>query len=172
MIFEISLQPNKEQIKGKFINNVLKSSLPGALAVLFFHLIIYFIGAGKLEIFNFISGIWLNEEGNILLYSPSNDIYITITLIITTGIALAVLYRTCKPFDPLRGIVFGVSAIATFTFVALGLHGNEFVNGFLNLTHLDASMLLFTITCLLLINWMLALADKLLDLMGKIKISE
>ena len=182
----ISLQPNKEQVQGKFIANVLKASLPGSLAVLFFHLIMFGIGnitdetKGSIIIPKIRELLWRTItplEGepylvNILKYNPNNTTYITITLIVTIGITLAVLYRTCKPFDSLRVFVFTFASLATIVFILLGLRQNEFVNKFLNLEELDAQMLLFTATCLLIINPLLVLTDRLLALISKIKVSE
>ena len=161
----ISLQPNKERVQGHFIQNVIKSSLPGALTVLFFHI-----------------GVWLLTKRMDIAVFPSfkaigdnPELYHSVLLIITVVIIWAVLLRMCKPFNWLKGILFAFVSVVTF--LCLSFSHEPFLNfgpiqigEMLGLVPLEEIPLLFVITCLLLINAIFGLIDKLLLRLSKVKL--
>lgn len=83
--FFLALEPNNKQVKGRFLWNILKAALPGALVVMINSLIVFaFAGAlnmGKTEIS-------------------------TIIVITATVTSLTVLYRVSTPFNKMRRILF------------------------------------------------------------------
>ncbi len=76
--FCLSLQPNKSRIEGKFLLNVIRKSLPGALTVAIQVFITYFV-AEKI-------GLRVDDVK-------------TIIVITTTATCMMVLYLACKPFS-------------------------------------------------------------------------
>lgn len=94
--FVLALEPNLKRIEGKFLSNVLKSALPGALTIIILSVIVY------------------------ILQSPLNmgtDEMKTIITISTTFTCLMVLYRACNPFTSVRRILFGTMFIATLVMI-------------------------------------------------------
>lgn len=151
----ISLQPNKEKVKGKFILNVLKAALPGALTILLFNVAIWLIAFSGNPV---ISGL------------DDMNIYTTIVLIVSIFVCLAVLFRMCKPFNVLRTIIFAFSAIVCVVFIALS-NQVELFNSFLKIVWpLDTAQILFLIICLLLINPMLNFSQKILSGFSNVKL--
>lgn len=83
--FVLAIEPNNSVIKGKFLINVFKDALPGALVVITNIIIVYsFSGSLKL----------------------SNETVSTIIVLSTTITCMMVLFRVCKPFNFLRGLLF------------------------------------------------------------------
>ncbi|NMA04961.1 MAG: hypothetical protein GX931_01155, partial [Acholeplasmataceae bacterium] len=85
--FVLSLQPNHEQVKGKFLSNVLSKALPGALTV----------GVQTLII------MWLARPNILNLTTEARSTLIVISATFTSFI---VLYRVLKPFNALKRILF------------------------------------------------------------------
>ena len=98
----ISLQKNKEIVSGKFILNVLKSSIPGALCVLFSQVGLWIV-AEKLHVIEGLSIV--ATDGSL------SNVFITVSLVITMAICLSVLYRMCKPVNTLKAIIFTFSLV-------------------------------------------------------------
>ncbi len=152
----ISILPNKEKVQGKFILNVLKAALPGALTVLLFHIIVYvFQRTNKLP-----------ELG-----LADVNVYKSVVLIITIGVSISVLYRMCKPFNIARSIIFTISLVVSVLWIILAINGVALLNSFLSLTHLNLTTWLFMIICLLLINPILSACERFINLFSKVKIS-
>ncbi len=83
--FFLALEPNNKLVKGKFLQNILKAALPGALVVLINTLIIYaFEGA----------------------LGMGSDVLSTLIVISATVVSLTVLFRVSRPFNPMRGVLF------------------------------------------------------------------
>lgn len=93
--FFLALEANNKLVKGKFLWNVLKAALPGALVVMINSLII-FAFAGSLNM--------------------SQDAISTLIVISATATSLMVLFRISTPFNMLRKILF-----ATMTLFIVGL---------------------------------------------------
>ena len=109
--FFLAFLPNTKRIQGKFIYNLIKNALPGALALIINSIAIYaffYFGTGAL---------------------PSTEILSTMVAITLTFTGLAVLYRLCKPITLLTGLLFfamlglcfiGVFAFSDFFKLAIG----------------------------------------------------
>jgi cation-transporting P-type ATPase E len=87
--FWLALQPNKELVKGRFISNVLKTTIPGALTVFFFHFLMT-----QLKVFGIFEA--LNDPKT----------YTTIAMYITTAVMFLVLFNVSKPFNWFRRLLF------------------------------------------------------------------
>ena len=97
--FILSLQPNHDIVRGKFLPNVLKRAMPGALAI------VLQIGIVMLYFANRMS-LTLREQS-------------TIIVITATFTALIVLYRSLKPFNTLRRVLFIIMFSTSFLAVVL-----------------------------------------------------
>ncbi len=86
--FFLSLQPNNEQVKGKFLSNVIKTALPGALTVAFQTLIIFFLK---------------NQMG---FGDPESS---TLIVISATFTGFVVLYRVMQPLTVYKRILLFVT---------------------------------------------------------------
>jgi cation-transporting ATPase E len=96
--FFLALQVNTDIVKGKFLSNVIKSIIPGALTVVLLHLV--------LVILRIVPG-FESLHGN-------KAVFTTILTIVTTAVMIVVLYQVSSPFNLLRRIVFGISVFCCF----------------------------------------------------------
>ncbi len=87
-------EPNNNPVVGRFLPNVIKKALPGALVILFISLIVFGL-ANQLNM--------------------DNLTLTTIIVIAATHTCLMVLYKACKPFNSLRKWLF-VGCYAVFLF--------------------------------------------------------
>ena len=83
--FILALEPNTNRVKGKFLYNVLKSALPGAIVVTLNTVIIY----------NLKDLLFMNDQ------QAS-----TIIVIAATFTSMVVLFRVLRPFNPVRKVLF------------------------------------------------------------------
>lgn len=95
--FVISLQPNLDIVKGKFLPNVLKTAFPGALAIVAQISLI-------LLVFNPQMGLTTIEQS-------------TLIVVTSTFTSTVILYRLLRPFNLLRGVVY----ILTMVFATAAL---------------------------------------------------
>ncbi len=79
-------EPNNNPVQGRFLTNVIKKALPGALVILIISLIVF----GLKDSLNFDS----------MTLS-------TIIVIAATHTCLMVLYKVCKPFNTIHKFLFG-----------------------------------------------------------------
>jgi len=87
--FALALEINNQQIKGKFIFNILKSAFVGALIVVINIIVLYiFKKAG-----------WFGIE--------QSD-FITMAIYLTTGTGIMMLYKLVKPLNVYRGLLLGI----------------------------------------------------------------
>ncbi|MDD4001022.1 MAG: HAD-IC family P-type ATPase, partial [Bacilli bacterium] len=93
--FFLALQPNRDIVKGKFLPNVIRSVLPGALTVVLLHLSLNFV--------RILPGF---EE-----LHANDATFTTILTIVTTTVMIAVLYEVSKPFNWFRKAIFGLMII-------------------------------------------------------------
>lgn len=114
----LAVMPNREKVKGKFILNVLRTTLPGALTVVLFHGIMY---------------------AAIPLLEWSQQTHSSIALIVTTAICFMVLFNVSRPFNWFKAIVFitvlALSIVAVVVFGDAHLLGGPFLN--LNIAEFD-----------------------------------
>lgn len=98
--FILALEPNHDRIRGVFIINVIRKSIPAALTIMV----------------NIISSMIFASMFNI------NDDYIsTMCIILVAFTGFLLLFKTCYPFNYIRGIMYG-SLIGIFIGSAVGLN--------------------------------------------------
>ena len=91
--FFLAFLPNDKPIEGKFIYNLFKNALPGAVALILNAIAIYLF-------------IYLTQGG--ALTGSGIDEMITIMIsVVATFTGLALLFRLCKPINALTGTLFG-----------------------------------------------------------------
>ncbi|MBE0701026.1 MAG: cation-translocating P-type ATPase, partial [Acholeplasmataceae bacterium] len=88
--FFLALEPNNRLVIGRFLWNILKAAIPGALVVMINSLIIFGL-SGTL--------------------SMGNTEISTLIVISATITSLTVLYRVSQPFNKMRGILFSLMVI-------------------------------------------------------------
>ena len=120
----ISLQPNRAIVKGKFISNVFRQIIPGALTILIFQLILFF--AQKFGMYFWGDSLWFTQ------LTQGADVFVTISAVVTTMIMIFILFNSCRPFNLFRKLVFGTVLVATAVCYAVpklrGFIGLNFAN--------------------------------------------
>ena len=86
----LALQRNRSIVKGKFLSNVIKSTLPGALTIVILHLI--------LSLLRITPGFESLQH--------NNAVYTTIATVVTTAVMLFVLFQMSQPFNWARRTIF------------------------------------------------------------------
>lgn len=119
----LALEPNDQQIKGKFIVNVVKNALPGALVIILNALIVFSIS----EVMDIQGG----EISTLIIFA-------------TTAAGLMVLLKMCRPFNKLKFLLF-ISMVGACLFMST----NSFTAGLLGMSNLN---LLETVLLILLIE--------------------
>lgn len=114
--FALSLQPNTERVKGKFIPHVLSRAIPGAITLALGILTLYVIHKTDLAD-NF--GL-INPDGSDAL------VYQALMMITLTFVGLVMLYRVCQPFNIIRFAIFLFALAACVTVLSIPILG-EFV---------------------------------------------
>ena len=89
--FILAFLPNNKPISGKFIYNLIKNALPGALALV--------VNVGAVYLYNQI--VYGSLIGETLITSVA-----TMSTLILTFTGLTMLYRLCKPFNGLTTTLF------------------------------------------------------------------
>ncbi len=84
--FILALEPNKEIVKGRFLRNVLFRALPAGLTNVILVIVIMLFGMA--------------------FRLPYHELS-TISAIMLAEVGLIMLYRTCKPFDRIRKLLWG-----------------------------------------------------------------
>ena len=81
----LALEPNKERIKGVFLLNILKNSIPAGLTI--------------------VLGIIMSVI-SAKIFSLSGMEYSTLSVCVLTAVSMMILYRISKPFNALRAALF------------------------------------------------------------------
>lgn len=149
--FFLALQSNNKPVKGKFISNVLKTTLPAAFVVLIMNVIIYYITP--------ILNPTLTRPDSLRLYT-------TISILTTTSICLMVLFKVSRPFNWFRRILFILMLIGCIVIIYLTL--NVIPSNPLKLVRLDIVNIIFTI---LLIETSYPLISGIEYILKKLKIN-
>ncbi|MGN0976331.1 MAG: HAD-IC family P-type ATPase [Gemmiger sp.] len=98
--FFLALEPNHERVQGKFLWNVLRAALPGALTNL---------------------GLILGVEAFVYAFEFPLEMLYTISTLVVLTVNLIVLFLVCKPFTVFHGILWGgMLAAACVAVAALG----------------------------------------------------
>ena len=93
----LTIQPNRDIVKGHFLPNVLRQIVPGAVTVLVFQIILFSMQLIKVD------GAYAFPN---LFNKDYPDVYRTISSIIATLIMMFVLLEACLPFNRYRRFVF------------------------------------------------------------------
>ncbi len=168
--FVLALEPNNSVVVGKFLLNVLRNALPGAITIMLTTLVVFFMVD---------SGTLILPEG-----TDVNLVKTTIIVINATFACFMVLLKVCRPFNMIRRSVFllmSTCAIALvlflpdfFEFTAFfqqsRLEGYSImpVNAILLLLVLVQSDYVLMGIISNIIPWMRSLGEKILKLVGKI----
>lgn len=131
--FFLSLQPNNEQVKGKFLSNVVKTSLPGALTVAFQTLIIFFL------------------KKQIGFSDPEAS---TLIVISATFTGFVVLFRVMQPLTAYKRVLLTVSFmlfLAAISFIPTVFRFNPLFTFYLTTGNNNLNQLSFDLLLLLIV---------------------
>ena len=136
--FFLALQPNKNRINGKFIYNLFKNSLPGALTLLL----------NVMACYGFVQLTQGSLDDTVLISSMA-------TIVLTfTGIAM--LLKLCKPITVLTGILFATMLTAS---ICLTLFAAEFFE----IASVGLTNTLFLIILILISGYIIRLFDAIMS---------
>ncbi len=136
--FFLALQPNKNRIKGRFIYNLFKNALPGALTL--------FINCIAIYVFVLLTqGSW----DDTILVSSMCTIVVTFT-------GLAMLLKLCTPVTTINGVL-----LCTMCAICLGL--TIFAPDFFEIGSIPLECKLFLIILILIAGYMLNIFSKMLE---------
>ena len=100
--FCLALEPNAERLKGTFLTNIFKKSIPGAIASIIGVVIIF--------------GLYhLHKYGIMHTGIYDQDAAVVMCAIVFTILASAVLFIICRPFSKYRIIIFAASIFLTIS---------------------------------------------------------
>ncbi len=118
----LSLQPNTNRVKGKFIPYVLSRAIPGALTMASGIIALYFLHkTGFADDFGLMSG------------GTETDAYRALLMIALTFSGLVMLYRICQPFNIVRSVTFIVAVVACVLFISVPALGDIVFPGLCNI---------------------------------------
>ena len=109
----LSLQPNTNRVKGKFIPYVLSRAIPGALTM----------ALGILSLY-VIHNTGLGESFGLKLAGQETPAYQALLMIALTFSGLVMLYRICQPFSVVRAITFLIAVAACMLFISVPYLGS------------------------------------------------
>lgn len=142
--FILAFLPNDKPIEGKFIYNLIKNALPGAITL----------------VLN-VAGVYLYNQIANHSIAGNMEVVTTMSTIILTFTGLAMLYRLCKPFNGITSFLF--TAMITLCFVCILIWPEFF--GILSVSSLCLQDVLFVIVLALasptIINILYKIMDKL-----------
>ncbi len=118
----LSLQPNTNRVKGKFIPYVLSRSLPGAFTMA--------VGVMTLYI---LRGSALQDEFGLVVNGVEQNQYRALMMLVLTFSGLVMLHRICKPFNLLRSILFISIAGLCALFISIPALGDIVFKGWSDL---------------------------------------
>lgn len=133
--FVLSLQPNTNRVKGKFIPYVLSRAIPGAITMALGILTLYVVHKSSLaETFGFI-----DENGAETLE------YQALMMISLTFTGLVMLYRICQPFNIVRACLFAVATALCVLVISVPVLGEIVCDGWTNVSFTLPQALLIVI---------------------------
>lgn len=107
--FVLALEPNNKKVVGKFLANVLKNALPGAITIMITTVLVFWV-VPKLELFDGMDNAAALEK----------NVMATIIVINATFTSFMVLLKVCRPFNVIRRALFiSMICIASLALVAL-----------------------------------------------------
>lgn len=141
--FFLAFLPNDKRISGKFIYNLIRNALPGAITLI--------LNVSSIYLFIYLT------TGDIKP-APQLELISTMCALTLTFTGLGLLIRLCKPWTVLTGLLFG-------TMLTLCVLGIAFLPNFFNLIPIDlTSKLYITILAIIsptLINFIYAVFEKI-----------
>lgn len=129
--FILALQPNHDLVKGKFLESVLQRAIPPAITIVL-NILVVFIAT---NMFGFT-------------YEETS----TLSVAITGYTSFILLYKTCKPLNPLRTVLF-ISMFTAFLF------GFVMLKNLFSFSNFDFIMVIVTIICIFLSHQLYALIE-------------
>lgn len=122
--FFLALEPNAERLKGTFLKNIFKMSIPAALTSIVGVIIVF--GLYHLQKYEVMyTGIYFKDTA------------VVMSAIIFTIIANAVLFKICQPFNKYRTIIFSASVFATVAGLTAAALISLFADSKFNIFHLN-----------------------------------
>ena len=106
--FVLSLQPNTERVKGKFIPYVLSRAIPGALTMAIGIMTLYILHKTSLA-----TSLGFTANGTDTIE------YEAMMMLALTFCGLVMLYRICQPFNIVRAVLFITSTLLCVTVVSV-----------------------------------------------------
>lgn len=100
--FFLALEPNKNIVKGRFLTNVLMKSFPSAIAA------------------SLLTELWLLIASS---FRVGYEEVSTVSCLIYAFASYLMLFKTCKPFNALRGTLYGIMGIL---FIVCVIYFNSF----------------------------------------------
>ena len=132
----LSLQPNTNRVKGKFIPYVLSRAIPGALTMAIGIMSLYVVHKTGLA----------DNFGLVDASGADTPNYQALMMIALTFSGLVMLYRICQPFNVTRAITFIIAVAACILFITVPVLGELVFVGLGDLTFsLDQILLLIII---------------------------
>ncbi len=114
----LSLQPNTNRVRGKFIPYVLSRAIPGALTM----------AIGIMTIF-VIHKTGLADNFGLMAEGAETPAYHALMMIALTFSGLVMLYRICQPFNVVRAVTFMIAVAACMLFVTVPVLGEIIFEG-------------------------------------------
>ncbi len=137
----LSLQPNTNRVKGKFIPYVLSRAIPGALTMAIGILTLYIAHNTGLA----------DEFGLKDAAGGETPAYHALMMIALTFTGLVMLYRICQPFNVVRAVTFTLAVAACMLFVTVPALGGIVFNVEYGGVQVSLGDLDFTLSQILLI---------------------
>lgn len=129
--FVLALQPNHDRVKGSFLKSVLKRAIPPAITIVL-NILVVFIAS---NMFNFS-------------YEQTS----TLSVAVTGYTSFILLYKTCKPLNPLRTVLFVTMFIAFICGFSL--------KSLFSFAYFDLVMILVTLVCIFLSHYLYRLIER------------
>ena len=133
--FVLSLQPNTNRVRGKFIPFVLSRAIPGALT----------LALGILSLFTLHKTSWAGSFGLIDAAGNDSAAYNALMMLSLTLVGLVMLYRICQPFNAVRVVLFVFTACLCALVISVPELGNIVFAGWPNIHFTLTQVLLLVI---------------------------
>ena len=131
----LSLQPNNDRVKGKFIPYVLSRAIPGAITMALGITSLYVIRETPIATtFGFVDGA-----------GAETPVYRAMLMLTLTFCGIVMLYRVCQPFNVLRAVLFAVATCLCALVIAVPFLGNIVFTGWAALEFTLPQLLLLII---------------------------
>ncbi len=132
--FVLSIQPNNNRVKGKFIPYVLSRALPGAIT----------IALGILSLY-VLRTMPVGERFGLVANGVETTEYHALMMVVLTACGLVMLFRICQPFNILRTILLSGTVALCVLFMWIPFLGNIAFTGWSNLEFSFTQLLLLII---------------------------